>query len=67
MEEDMVLTNHKKESAESKNIEELNDFKKDNERNDSKIYNELPKIKTAESQPKNFKKLTDFADEQKNH
>tara|TARA_S200000501_G_C20795658_1_gene731623 strand:+ start:247 stop:1248 length:1002 start_codon:yes stop_codon:yes gene_type:complete len=54
-----------KESAESKNIEELNDFKKDNERNDSKIYNELPKIKTAESQPKNFNKLTDFTDEQK--
>ena len=52
-------------SAESKNIEQLNDFKKDNERNDSKIYNEVPKIKTAESQPKNVNKLTDFTYEQK--
>ena len=54
-----------KESAESKNIEQINDSKKNNERDDSKIYNESPKIKTAGSQPKTFNKLTDFTDEQK--
>ena len=53
-----------KESAESKNIEQINDSK-NNERDDSKIYNESPKIKTAGSQPKTFNKLTDFTDEQK--